>query len=80
LAPSIPVAQNFAADAQLGELRISGGTLEVMLTHPTEPTSHSALYQKAIGVLIWLAFATIGIGALYACSKLAGDQRALHVR
>jgi hypothetical protein len=45
-----------------------------MLGNSPEPTTpHPPLHQKAIGVLIWLAFAAVGIGALYACSKLAGD-------
>ena len=30
-------------------------------------------YEKAIGVLIWLAFAAAGIGILYGLSFLAGD-------
>jgi hypothetical protein len=44
-----------------------------MLTEPTKPTRQSSIYQKAIGILIWLAFAAAGVAALYACSKLAGD-------
>jgi amino acid permease len=44
-----------------------------MLTKPIRPTAHTSLYEKALGILIWLAFAAVGIGALYAYSKLAGD-------
>jgi hypothetical protein len=67
-----PLERNLAEDAQLGELRIPGRTLVVMLA-PSPSTTGRGWYEKGIGVLIWLAFAGIGIGTLYACSKLAGD-------
>jgi hypothetical protein len=35
--------------------------------------NQSPIYQKAIAILIWLAFAAAGIGALYGLSFLAGD-------
>jgi hypothetical protein len=44
-----------------------------MLTNATEPTTQSPVYQKAIGILIWLAFAVAGIVALYLLSFSAGD-------
>ena len=38
----------------------------VMSTNRTEPTTHTALYQKALGVLIWVAFGVVGVGAVVA--------------
>jgi hypothetical protein len=38
-----------------------------------EHITRSNLYEKAIGVLIWLAFAVAGMVALYLLSFLAGD-------
>jgi hypothetical protein len=35
-----------------------------MLTKHAGPTTQSTIYQNAIGGLIWLAFAAVGIGAL----------------
>ena len=43
-----------------------------MLTNSSEPTTQSPVYQKVIGVLIWLAFAVAGMVALYLLSFLAG--------
>jgi hypothetical protein len=48
-------------------------TSDIVLTVPTKPPRQSPIYQKAIGILIWLAFAAAGVAALYALSKLAGD-------
>jgi hypothetical protein len=42
-------------------------------TTPTERSIRSSLYEKAIGILIWLAFATAALVALYFLSFLAGD-------
>jgi Protein of unknown function (DUF3302) len=56
LAPSFAATQNLVKDAQLGELRISRRTLTVMLSSAQRKT-RTRLYEKAIGVLIWLAFA-----------------------
>jgi hypothetical protein len=39
----------------------------------TEQSIRSSLYEKAIGILIWLAFAAAGMVALYFLSFLAGD-------
>ena len=39
----------------------------------TEPTPGTTIYQKTLGVLIWAAFAGIGIGVLYWFSILSGD-------
>jgi hypothetical protein len=44
-----------------------------MSGNPTEPTNHTALYQKTLGVLIWAAFGAVGIGVLYWFSILSGD-------
>ena len=44
-----------------------------MLADPTRPAAQSPIYQKAIGVLIWLAFAAAGVAILYGLSFLAGD-------
>jgi len=45
-----------------------------MSTTPTERATHtSSYYQKAIGVLIWLTFAAVGLGVLYLISILMGD-------
>ena len=55
---------------------------------PTEPTgqdtppnrtgraTNTSFYQKGIGLLIWLAFAALGVAVLYWFSILAGDQHA----
>jgi len=40
---------------------------------PTEQKTETSLRQKAIGVLIWLAFAVAGLVGLYLLSFLAGD-------
>ena len=45
----------------------------VMSTNRTEPTTHTALYQKTSGVLIWVAFGAVGVGVLYWFSILSGD-------
>jgi hypothetical protein len=39
----------------------------------TEQSIRSSLCEKAIGILIWLAFAAAGLVALYFMSFLAGD-------
>jgi hypothetical protein len=44
-----------------------------MLSKPIRPTTHTSLYEKVIGILIWLVFAAAGIGVLYGLSFLAGD-------
>ena len=44
-----------------------------MSTDPTEAATRTTLHQKGIGVLIWLAFAAVGIGVLYWFSLLMGD-------
>jgi hypothetical protein len=46
-----------------------------MSTNRTEPTTHTALYQKTLGVLIWVAFGAVGVGVLYWFSILSGDKR-----
>jgi hypothetical protein len=45
----------------------------VVSTNPTEPTPGTTLYQKTLGVIIWAAFAALGIGLLYWFSILSGD-------
>ena len=42
-------------------------------TTATEQSIRSSLYEKATGVLIWLAFAAAAVVALYFLSFLAGD-------
>ena len=49
-----PLEQNLAENAQVGELRIPGGTLVVMLA-PSPRMTGRGLYERGIGVLIWLA-------------------------
>jgi len=41
--------------------------------NPTEPSPDATVYQKTLGVLIWAAFAALGIGLLYWFSILSGD-------
>jgi hypothetical protein len=41
--------------------------------NPTERTTKTTVQQKAIGALIWLAFAALGIALLYWFSILSGD-------
>jgi hypothetical protein len=53
-----------------GQLRCAAGDIS-MLTF--RRPNQSPIYQKAIAILIWLAFAAAGIGALYGLSFLAGD-------
>jgi hypothetical protein len=40
---------------------------------PPDPAPQTRLYQRGIGLLIWLAFAVMGGAALYGLSILAGD-------
>jgi hypothetical protein len=44
-----------------------------VLANPEEPTTRSNLYEKGLGILIWLTFAVAGIVALYLLSFWAGD-------
>ena len=59
-------------------MRWQHGVMAV-LSNPSEPTTRSTLQQKAIGVLIWLAFAVASMAALYFLSFLARDLRARFV-
>jgi hypothetical protein len=40
---------------------------------PTEPTAQSRRHERMLGLLIWLAFAALGIGILWWFSILSGD-------
>jgi hypothetical protein len=40
---------------------------------PTEPTVQSRRHERVLGLLIWLAFAALGIGILWWFSPLSGD-------
>ena len=63
------------------QFRVPAAWMEEMLSISTERTNvtateqsiRSSLYEKAIGILIWLAFAAAGMVALYFLSFLAGD-------
>ena len=63
------------------QFRVPAAWMEEMLSISTEHTNNTAaeqnirssLYEKAIGILIWLAFAAAGMVALYFLSFLAGD-------
>jgi hypothetical protein len=44
-----------------------------MSADPTAPTTRSKFYERIIGVLIWVLFAAIAVGALYLLSFLTGD-------
>ena len=56
-----------------GNLGLAVVSIDPAEPNPIERPTHSSLYQKGIGILIWLGFALAGIAALYACSFLAGD-------
>jgi len=40
---------------------------------PTEPAVQSRRHERMLGLLIWLAFAALGIGILWWFSILSGD-------
>ena len=44
--------------------------IAVVTSNPSERATRTSLYEKGMGVIIWLAFATVGIAALYAASLL----------
>ena len=55
-------------------LPIKLGRREVIVSaNPTEPSPGTTIYQKTLGVLIWAAFAALGIGLLYWFSILSDD-------
>jgi hypothetical protein len=37
------------------------------------PIYSSRFHERVLGVLIWCAFAAVGIAALYGCSLIMGD-------
>ena len=45
-------------------------TVDSLTSNPSERATRTSLYEKGMGVIIWLAFATVGIAALYAASLL----------
>jgi len=45
----------------------------VVSPNPTEPSPGTTVYQKTLGVIIWAAFAALGISLIYWFSILAGD-------
>jgi len=56
--------------APLAEVPGQQPWIAVVTTNPSERTTRASLYEKGIGVLIWLTFAAVGIAALYAASLL----------
>jgi hypothetical protein len=47
--------------------------MTVMAADPAELATRWRVYERSIGLLIWLTFAAIGVGGLYGCSLLMGD-------
>jgi cytoskeletal protein RodZ len=44
-----------------------------MSSNATEPTAQARRHERMLGILIWLAFAALGVGILWWFSILSGD-------